>query len=91
MLLQYTAVPSYLLMETFVITNVTRGLVPHAFALEVASYPPDEAATLQKLQFRAEEAPNYFKCMLERYCSNDDRVGCTNVDSHIPSARAAAC
>ena len=34
--------------------------VDAAFALEVASYPADEAATLEKLQLRSESAGDYF-------------------------------
>ena len=32
----------------------------HVYALETASYPPDEAATLEKLQLRIQEAPDFF-------------------------------
>jgi hypothetical protein len=48
----------------FSLVPVTADLLPGVFALETASYPPDEAATLAKLEFRATHAAQYFDCLL---------------------------
>jgi len=41
-------------------SRILPSKVKAAFSLEVASYPADEAATLEKLQLRAEVAGDYF-------------------------------
>lgn len=38
--------------------------IPDCFAIESASYPPDEAATLEGLKFRQSNASDYFQCTI---------------------------
>eukprot|EP00555_Chaetoceros_dichaeta_P002469 CAMPEP_0198250822 /NCGR_PEP_ID=MMETSP1447-20131203/1859_1 /TAXON_ID=420782 /ORGANISM="Chaetoceros dichaeta, Strain CCMP1751" /LENGTH=297 /DNA_ID=CAMNT_0043935709 /DNA_START=158 /DNA_END=1049 /DNA_ORIENTATION=+ len=42
--------------------------IPSCHKIESASYPIDEAASLDSLEYRRENAPNYFQCAI----SNDD-------------------
>uniref|UniRef100_UPI00398F0370 uncharacterized protein n=1 Tax=Pristiophorus japonicus TaxID=55135 RepID=UPI00398F0370 len=42
------------------IRTLTEGEVPAAWALETAGYPPEEAASLAKLQYRQREAGELF-------------------------------
>lgn len=51
----------------FALVPVTARLLPGVFALEVASYPPDEAATLEKLEFRAKNASQFFDCLVKKW------------------------
>lgn len=55
---------SDLLLSRISYRTPTADEIPACFAIESASYPPDEAATFQGLKYRQAHATDYFRCAI---------------------------